>query len=236
MRTFRSLALALILVLSLQPHVHAAGENAERERASDQPPIGQEPPTQQLPSPTQLEGEAVRVIDGATIEINLPDGRREMVRLLQIEVPTAVPAHRKPPLWSKSWCSEKPSGWNWEIRNETGTAAFWHMSTRTGNPYSRPFSTRDWQRLPPIRATANTRNNTGFLKITPKRWKREFGHPPPAKKRTGQRTPSGRKNPRKTIPIREAPWNNPNPATAEAGCRIPERITRPMPCSAPEFS
>lgn len=88
LRTFRSLALALILVLSLQPHVHAAGENAERERASDQPPIGQEPPTQQLPSPTQLEGEAVRVIDGATIEINLPDGRREMVRLLQIEVPT----------------------------------------------------------------------------------------------------------------------------------------------------
>lgn len=89
MGTLRSLALALILLLSFHPHVDAQeGDSRDRPSGtSTQPPIGQEPPTQQLPSPTKLDAKAVRVIDGSTVEVSLSDGRRETVRLMQVRVP-----------------------------------------------------------------------------------------------------------------------------------------------------
>lgn len=83
LRTLRSLALALFLLLSFHPQVLASEEDSQRDNAS-----ASEPPTQQLPSPTKLEAKTVRVIDGTTVEVSLSDGRRETVRFLQVHVPT----------------------------------------------------------------------------------------------------------------------------------------------------
>jgi len=194
LRTFRSLALALILVLSLQPHVHAAGENTERERASDQPPIGQEPPTQQLPSPTQLEGEAVRVIDGATIEINLPDGRREMVRLLQIEVPTGSCAPEAAALVRKLVLGKT-------VRLELGNPERDGDGRLLAYVYANGKSVQQALLNEGLAKVAANPGNGKYaeqyrvFEDHAKTLEKEFGHPTPCKKRTGQRTPSGEKSP-----------------------------------------
>lgn len=86
MRTFLSLSLALLVLLCFQPPVHAFQD--QTPEASAHPPINQEPPTQQLPNPTKLEGKVTQVIDHVTLQVNLSNGKQENVRLLQIHVPT----------------------------------------------------------------------------------------------------------------------------------------------------
>ena len=86
--TCLTLSLAFIALLWYQAPAQAQ-ETADPDPAdASTPPPSQEPPTQQLPNSTKLEGTVVRVVDPDTIEVNLSNGKREKVRLLQIQVPT----------------------------------------------------------------------------------------------------------------------------------------------------
>lgn len=102
MRKFLSFTVAIVMLLFYHPPVHAfhdeslSGINRDRVPGTftSNQPFDQEPPTQLIPSPSKLDAKVIRVIDGVTIEVDLPNGKRESVRLLQIDIPEADDDHR----------------------------------------------------------------------------------------------------------------------------------------------